>query len=87
MTKAQHSPCLHAAPGPGGGQRACSACAQVPYWAMPLWLAIPVVAALWVSSWISGLDLTTGDRAETYIMWGVTAIASALLLRRLVRAA
>ena len=54
---------------------------------MPLWLSVPIVAALWVSSWISGLDLTTGDRAETYIMWGVTAIASALLLRRLVRAA
>jgi len=78
MTEAQHSPCLHAA---------CSARPQVPYWAMPLWLSIPIVAALWVSSWISGLDLTTGDRAETYIMWGVTAIASALLLRRLVRAA
>jgi hypothetical protein len=59
----------------------------MPLWPMPLWLSIPVVAALWVSSWISGLDHTTGDRAETYIMWGVTAIASALLLRRLVRAA
>jgi hypothetical protein len=54
---------------------------------MPLWLSIPVVAALWVSSWISGLDFATGDRAQTYIMWGVTAVASALLLRRLVRAA
>lgn len=54
---------------------------------MPLWLSIPIVAALWVSSWISGLDLATGDRLETYVMWGVTAIASALLLRRLVRAA
>jgi hypothetical protein len=58
-----------------------------PYWGMPLWLSIPIVAALWVSSWISGLDLATGDRAETYVMWSVTAIASALLLRRLVRAA
>lgn len=54
---------------------------------MPLWLSIPIVAALWVSSWISGLDLATGNRAETYVMWIVTAIASALLLRRLVRAA
>ncbi len=53
---------------------------------MPLWLSIPVVAALWVSSWISGLGLATGDRGETYLIWGVTAIASALLLRRLVRA-
>jgi hypothetical protein len=54
---------------------------------MPLWLSIPVVAALWVSSWISGLDFATGDRTQAYIMWGVTAVASALLLRRLVRAA
>ena len=63
----------------------CRANRQVPYWAMPLWLSIAVVAALWVSSWISGLDLVSGDRTQTYIMWGVTAIASALLLRRLVR--
>jgi hypothetical protein len=65
----------------------CRANRQVPYWAMPLWLSIAVVAALWVSSWISGLDLVSGNRTETYIMWGVTAIASALLLRRLVRSA
>jgi hypothetical protein len=54
---------------------------------MPLWLSIPVVATLWVSSWISGLDLVSGDRTETYVIWGVTAIASALLLRRLIRIA
>ena len=54
---------------------------------MPLWLSIPVVAALWVSSWISGLDLVSGDRSQTYVMWVVTAIASALLLPRLVRSA
>jgi len=65
----------------------CRACRQVPYWAMPLWLSVPVVAALWVSSWISGLDLVSGDRTETYVIWVVTAIASALLLRRLVRTA
>jgi hypothetical protein len=65
----------------------CRAHRQVPYWAMPLWLSIPVVAALWVSSWISGLDLVSGDRTETYVIWGVTAMASALLLRRLVRTA
>jgi hypothetical protein len=52
---------------------------------MPLWVSIPVVAALWLSSWISGLD-TTGDRAEVYVIWSVTAIASVLLLLRLVRA-
>ena len=65
----------------------CRAYRQVPYWAMPLWLSAPVVAALWVSSWISGLDLVSGDRTETYVIWVVTAIASALLLRRLVRTA
>ena len=59
---------------------------QVPYWpGMPLWIAVPVVAALWVSSWISGLDVT-GSRSEVYIIWSVTAVASVLLLLRLVRA-
>jgi hypothetical protein len=53
---------------------------------MPLWVSIPVVVALWFSSWISGLD-TTGDRAEAYVIWIVTAVASALLVVRLVRAA
>jgi hypothetical protein len=53
---------------------------------MPLWVCIPVVAALWFSSWISGLDVT-GDRAEAYIIWIVTAIASVLLLLRLARTA
>lgn len=52
---------------------------------MPLWVSIPVVVALWFSSWISGLD-TTGDRAEAYVIWIVTAVASALLVVRLVRA-
>jgi hypothetical protein len=52
---------------------------------MPLWVSIPVVVALWFSSWISGLD-TTGDRAEAYVIWIVTAVASALLVARLVRA-
>ena len=63
----------------------CRARRQVPYWVMPLWLSIPVVAALWVSSWISGLDVT-GSRSEVYIIWSVTAVASVLLLLRLVRA-
>jgi hypothetical protein len=53
---------------------------------MPLWLSIPIVAALWFSSWISGLD-ATGDRAEAYVIWIATAIASALLLLRLARVA
>ena len=40
---------------------------------MPLWLSIPIVAILWLSSWISGLDFATGDRTQAYLMWGVTA--------------
>jgi hypothetical protein len=51
---------------------------------MPLWVSIPLVVALWFSSWISGLD-TTGDRAEAYLIWIVTAVASLLLVLRLVR--
>jgi hypothetical protein len=53
---------------------------------MPLWISIPVVAVLWFSSWISGLDVT-GDRAEAYVIWIVTVIASALLVLRLARTA
>jgi hypothetical protein len=52
---------------------------------MPLWISIPVVAALWLSSWISGLDVT-GNRGEVYLIWGVTAVASVLLAVRLLRA-
>ena len=60
---------------------------NVTYWnAMPLWISIPVVVALWLSSWISGLD-TTGGGSEAYVIWSVTAIASVLLLLRLARAA
>jgi hypothetical protein len=54
---------------------------------MPLWLSIPVVAALWLASWISGLGFTSGNPTETYVIWGVTAVASALLLMRLTRRA
>ena len=52
---------------------------------MPLWILVPIVAALWLSSWISGLDFATGDRAEAYVIWMVTAAASVLLVLRMVR--
>jgi hypothetical protein len=52
---------------------------------VPLWLSIPVVAVLWLSSWISGLDLVSGNRTETYLIWAVTALASGLLAWSLVR--
>ncbi|HEX6158388.1 MAG TPA: hypothetical protein VFZ54_20340 [Burkholderiales bacterium] len=54
---------------------------------MPLWLSVPIVAVLWLSSWISGLDFATGDRTQAYLTWGVTALASLLLLVSLVRRA
>lgn len=54
---------------------------------MPLWLSVPIVLALWLSSWISGLDFATGDRTEAYVIWMVTAVASVLLLMSLVRRA
>jgi hypothetical protein len=54
---------------------------------MPLWLSVPVVAMLWFSSWISSLDLVSGNRTETYVIWAVTAVASALLAWSLARRA
>jgi hypothetical protein len=54
---------------------------------VPLWLSVPIVAVLWLSSWISGLDLTSGNRTETYLIWAVTAVASVFLLRNLARRA
>jgi len=54
---------------------------------MPLWLSIPIVAALWLSSWITGLDFASGDRMQAYLTWGVTVLASVLLLISLARRA
>jgi hypothetical protein len=54
---------------------------------MPLWISIPVVAVLWLSSWISGLDFATGDPTQAYVTWGLTAVASTLLLLSLMRRA
>jgi hypothetical protein len=53
---------------------------------MPLWISIPVVSALWLSSWISGLD-PTGDLADTYVIWTATVMATGLLALRLLRSA
>jgi hypothetical protein len=54
---------------------------------MPLWLSIPIVIILWLSSWIAGLDLATGDRTQAYLTWGVTALAGVVLLVSLARRA
>lgn len=51
---------------------------------IPLWLCIPVVLGLWLSSWISLLD-STGSPHNSYIVWGATAIATVLLALRLAR--
>lgn len=51
---------------------------------IPLWLCIPAVLGLWLSSWISLLD-TTGSLQNNYIVWSATAIATVLLALRLAR--
>jgi hypothetical protein len=53
---------------------------------MPLWLSIPALLVLGVSSWISSLD-PTGAPGADYLLWGGTAIAASLLVLRLLRVA
>lgn len=53
---------------------------------MPLWLSVPAVLVLGVSSWISTLD-PTGGAGENYMLWGATATAAVLLALRLLRLA
>jgi hypothetical protein len=53
---------------------------------MPLWISVALVFALWLSSWIVGLD-TNGDLADAYVLWGATGIATVFLLLRLLRVA
>lgn len=50
---------------------------------IPVWLQFPVVVALALASWISGLD-ETGNPGEAYLLWAATAIAGGLLMMRLV---
>jgi hypothetical protein len=52
---------------------------------MPLWLIVPVVAALWLSSWIAGLD-PTGNLSDATVVWSATVMATMLLVFRLARA-
>jgi hypothetical protein len=53
---------------------------------MPLWLSIPTLLVLGVSSWISSLD-PTGAPGADYLLWGGTAIVASLLVLRLLRVA
>jgi|GraSoiStandDraft_11_1057310.scaffolds.fasta_scaffold112152_3 hypothetical protein len=46
---------------------------------IPLWLSVPVLLALWLSSWITGMD-PTGSHQESTLLWAITAIATALVL-------
>jgi len=48
-------------------------------WSIPLWISIPVVLGLWLSSWIASMD-PTGSFQDSYILWGVTAAATAMLV-------
>lgn len=48
-------------------------------WSIPLWISIPVVLGLWLSTWISSMD-PTGSFQDSYILWGVTFAATAMLV-------
>ena len=45
------------------------------------WL-LPLVLALALASWISGID-ATGTAGQTWFLWSVTAFAAAIALSRL----
>jgi drug/metabolite transporter superfamily protein YnfA len=53
---------------------------------MPLWVSIPAVFVLGLSSWISSLD-PTGAPGAAYLWWGGTAVAASFLVLRLLRIA
>jgi hypothetical protein len=53
---------------------------------MPLWLSVPAVVLLGTSSWISTLDPTGAPGAE-YLLWSGTAVATTLLVLRILRIA
>jgi hypothetical protein len=48
----------------------------------PIWLHLPLVFALALVSWISGMD-ATGNPTETSLLWAVTALAAGTLVFRL----
>jgi len=50
---------------------------------MPLWLSVPAVVLLGVSSWISTLD----PLGESSFLWAATATAASFLVLRLLRMA
>jgi drug/metabolite transporter superfamily protein YnfA len=53
---------------------------------MPIWLSIPTLLVLGLSSWISSLD-PTGAPGANFLLWGGTVIVASLLVLRLLRVA
>jgi hypothetical protein len=49
---------------------------------IPIWLQLPLVFALALISWISGMD-ATGSPTETSLLWAATAIVAGHLVFRL----
>ncbi|HEV8107085.1 MAG TPA: hypothetical protein VGP97_06140 [Burkholderiales bacterium] len=50
------------------------------------WLQLAIVVALAFASWISAID-TTGNSAQSSVLWAATGIAAAWLVFRLARRA
>jgi hypothetical protein len=42
---------------------------------IPLWISVPVVLSLWLSSWISSMD-PTGSSQDSTILWTLSALAT-----------
>jgi hypothetical protein len=54
---------------------------------VPLWISVPVVLCLWLSSWISSMD-PTGSSQDSTILWTLSAIATmAVVLQSTLRRA
>jgi hypothetical protein len=49
---------------------------------LPIWLQLPLVLALAILSWISGMDVT-GNPIETSLLWAATAFVGGHLVVRL----
>ena len=50
---------------------------------VPIWLQLPLVVALAILAWISGMD-AMGNPMQTWLLWGAAAFVGAHLVMRLV---